>query len=236
MYLQKSANILKTWLYAIENGANLVLMRHGPKSGSNESGLSKSGRKITFHYGHIINSLQNAWFSQALIGHTEKPRTRETVQLLFPELDQDRFQIVPDFNSPPISEELQRKVDQLHLNVGRWRGYYVNHTYCFLRNLDNSLALISPEEDLHGTITEHAARSIMELLHLNRPVIFCGHSPSLELGIVRILGIDLSKLGGFLNPLDSIHLKLSSGQPDWIARINPIRDYIDAESENYMNM
>lgn len=222
MYLQKSDNILLVWEHAIENGANLVLMRHGPKSGSNKSGLSSEGKEITKKYGEVLKHLGQEWINQAMLGHTEKERTKDTVQLLFPEQYKRINFIMSDLYSPYISDGLQDEINKWHMEVGRWRGYALNQTYCFLGKINDM---------------DRIGAGIKKLLNLNIPIIFCGHSPSLELGVAQVLNIELAELGGFLNPLDSIHLKLDpdSGHPIWIARINPIRDYIDLESEACLN-
>lgn len=236
MYLQKTENVLKIWKYAIANGANVVMMRHGPKSGSNESNLSEQGKKITTAYGQILGQLGFDWFNQALIGHTEKMRTRETVELLFPDLDSRNFIRCSKFNSPLMSEELQRVVNRLHFSVGRWRGYSLNETYALLERINGNFT-IEMEEDLWRVNASKVAEGIDGLFKLNCPVIFCGHSPNLEIGIIQVLRTDLIELGGFLKPLDSIHLKLGSdGKPVWVARVNPIRDYIDPESEYFLNL
>lgn len=234
MYLQKSSNLLKVWEYAIANNADVVLMRHGPKSGSNESDLSEEGVKIVKEYGEVLSQLNFWWFYNILVGHTDKKRTQETIELLFPKLDHRNFVVCPDLNSPPISKELQDKINELHLSIGHWRGYSLNETYALFDRLSINFT-IEMAEDLWGFNASKVADGIEELFKLNRPVIFCGHSPNLELGIIRILDIDLTELGGFLKPLDSVHLKLDSDRkPVWVARINPIRDYIDAEREYFL--
>lgn len=236
LHLQKSGSLLKMWRYAIASGANVVLMRHGPKSGSNDSNLSEQGIEITREYGEVISQLNWGWFQRILVGHTEKKRTIDTVELLFPKLNFSRFVTYPKLNSPPVSKELQEAVNKLHLKTGRWRGYSLNETYGLFNRLSGSFT-VDMEEDLWDINANKVAEGIGELFGLNQPVIFCGHSPNLELGIVKILDIDLAELGGFLKPLDSVHLKLdSNGKPVWVARINPIRDYIDLEAEHYLEL
>lgn len=231
MELRKADQLLQMWQRALNQGENLVLMRHGPKSGSNESGLSKQGEKLTSQYAGVLEPLWLKWLSSATLIRTSKARTKETLKLLFPKSSQSVYKFLPGLDSPPVSDELQQQANQLHTAIGRWRGYFLNHTYYFLEELGGKYPVA--EENLRTLIAEKAASGIRTLLEEDRLTVFCGHSPSLEAGIIKVLGISLSELGGFLNPLDSIHLVMNSGRVKWVVRINPIRGYIDLESETY---
>lgn len=233
MKLRNPRHILKIWQYAIEQGANVVLMRHGPKSGSNDSGLSEQGKVIVQQYGGVLKSLGSVWLNHALLYHTEKPRTLETLCLLFPESNPTLYHTLPKLNSQLISAGLQEQVNRFHLLKGRWLGYYLNHTYCLLESLGGTFPADSPEECLDHIATE-AADGVKELLALNRQVLFCGHSPKLELGTAELLGRNMLELGGFLNPLDSFHLRFNHGRAKLVVRVNPILDYVDLESEGYL--
>ncbi len=76
-------------------------------------------------------------------------------------------------------------------------------------------------------------KGIKTLFDYKRLLIYCGHSPQIEVGCERLLNISLAELGGFLNPLDSIHLRKNGEKIDFVARINPIVGYVDLEGEAF---
>ncbi|MFH1661570.1 MAG: hypothetical protein ABIA02_00515, partial [Candidatus Falkowbacteria bacterium] len=89
------------------------------------------------------------------------------------------------------------------------------------------------EEYLHGIVAERMAKGIKKLFEHDKLAIYCGHSPSIEVGCQSLLGLSLSEFGGFLNPLDSIHLRMNECEIEFVARVNPIIGYQDLESETY---
>ncbi|MBP9822366.1 MAG: hypothetical protein KBC81_02920 [Candidatus Pacebacteria bacterium] len=240
MRLGREDHIAKQWRYSNNsvNGVNVILMRHGPKSGSNNSGLSDPGAMITQQYGRLLcREFGVVWAASNGMYHTEKRRTRDTLSLMFPFLNQENFGTMALLNSQAISAGLQEQVNRLHLERGRWLGYYLNHTYCLLESLGGVFPADSPEDCL-PFIADEAARGIKQLgsVEDNGKILFCGHSPKIELGVAKLLGVSILELGGFLNPLDSIHLRIVDGHATWVSRINPIVGYIDAESESCMDL
>mgnify|MGYP003394889253 CR=1 FL=1 len=55
MHLASSNKLLKIWKYAFDQNANVILMRHAPKSGSDNSDLSKEGERLAIQYGEILS-------------------------------------------------------------------------------------------------------------------------------------------------------------------------------------
>ncbi len=225
MRLQEPSKLLKLWTYALERDANVVLIRHAPKAGGNNSYLSEEGERLAMAYGVIFGSALKA--KQFALSCTSKNRTVQTLKLLFPIFDSTTYLYPFDLEVNKVTPSVQEQCDKLHMEVGFFRGYYGNHTYYFLEKLGGQF----DEENIHTIIAKRMARGIRALFDLKQLVIYCGHSPSIEAGLETLLGLTLSELGGFLNPLDSIHLRLKENKIEWIARINPIADYIDLENE-----
>ncbi|MFC1756645.1 hypothetical protein ACFLZC_00585 [Patescibacteria group bacterium] len=214
------------WRHFFKKEASVVLMRHAPKYGSDSSGLSKEGRLFAQKYGCVLaraNYLKDITFVD-----TDKQRTTDTLNLMFNiSGGAMRFN---DLNSPRISSFVQRQVEDLHMKVGRFRNYFLNHTYYFLERLGGEY----DAEHLHKVVALRMATGIIKLFEFEQNlVVYCGHSPSIEVGCEKLLGKNLSEIGGFLNPLDSIHLKKTNNQIEFVGRINPILGYVDLESENY---
>ena len=149
--------------------------------------------------------------------------------MLFPQSDSWAYRQSSDLRVNKVTPFVQDQVDKLHKAVGCFRGYYGNHTYYFLEKLGGRF----DEENIHTVVAERMAKGIAQLFDFGKIVIYCGHSPSIEVGVEKLLGINLSELGGFLNPLDSIHLRMKKDNIEWVARVNPIIDYVDLESETY---
>ena len=229
MKLLEDKKLLQRWRFALEAGANIVVMRHAPKSGSDNSDLSDEGARLATEYSTVLQRLGELIPSDIKFVATTKERTRQTIQLLFPRLaTPERLGFVLDLDTPPITEEHQQMTLDAHRKFGHQRHYLVTHTYYFLEKLgylDSSC--------LHTTVAERMVRGFKNLNSLSRSVIYCGHSPSIEVGLERLLGIPILELGGFLNPLDSIHLKATEDQIELVCRINPIVDYVDAESQTF---
>ncbi len=230
MYLKEAHKLWEIWNYALNQDANVVLMRHAPKAGSNLSDLSEEGKRLAERYGRMLISLDaEGFFKKAIFVHTEKSRTTATLQAVFPFSDPAVYLQPSDLVSPAVSPFVQNQVDRLHVQLGHRRGYYLNHTYYFLENLGGGF----DAENLHTVVAERMSKGIRELFEYDQLVIYCGHSPSIEVGCEHLLGISLQELGGFLNPLDSIHLRKTGEKIDFVARINPVIGYVDLESENY---
>lgn len=222
MHLAAPDRILKIWKYAFEQGANVVLMRHGPKAGSNESDLSEEGRQLAFRYGNI---LRLAPFASPTLACTSKDRTMYTLKYMFPFSDELAYLRPQYLEVNKVLSFVQNIVNYFHKRVGRFKGYLPNHTYYFF-----------DKENLHTIVAERMVRGIEQLFeftNFSNIVIYCGHSPAIEVGLEKLLGLTLSELGGFLNPLDSIHLKMKENKVEWVARVNPIVGYIDVENETY---
>jgi phosphohistidine phosphatase SixA len=84
MRLDNPKKLSKLWRHAFDNGANIILMRHAPKSGSDGSNLSDEGKKLASQYGNILRSLPLVRGSKPLILYcTTKRRTEETLELIF---------------------------------------------------------------------------------------------------------------------------------------------------------
>ena len=228
MHLAAPGRILKIWKYAIEQGANVVLMRHAPKAGSNESGLSEEGRRLAIRYGNILRLDP---IDGGLLVCTTKDRTMYTLKYMFPFSDESAYLRPRYLEVNKVSPFVQDQVNCLHKEIGRFRGYYLNHTYYFLEKLGGRF----DEENIHTVVAQRMVKGIKQLFEFasSSIVIYCGHSPSIEVGCERLLGLTLSELGGFLNPLDSIHLRVKENKVEWIARVNPIVGYVDLESETY---
>lgn len=210
-------------------------MRHAPKAGSEDSGLSENGRRLATEYGNLINFVaslrdveQHDTYDISVFVCTSKERTRRTLKLLFPSSSPETYLHPPDLDTANITSFVQNQVNTFHRTVCCPRGYYLNHTYYFLEQLGGEF-----DTENHTAIGKRIARGIRSLFGFNRTVIYCGHSPAIETGLEELLGKSLSELGGFLNPLDSIHLRMNEGVIEWFARINPIVGYVDLESETY---
>lgn len=241
MELRESQKLKELWLKALNCGANTVLIRHGPKSGSNESGLSEEGKYLTKEYSFTLRDVFKGLFMPVLVC-TDKIRTADTLKLLFSQLfsplSYNFYFRTPRLNSPVISQGLQNKVVELHNKYGHFRGYFLNQTYYFFERLGGDFMDYDADES-HSEVSRRMAIGINEDLSFIRKrssansVIYCGHSPAIELGLESLLGISLPELGGFLNPLDSVHLKIDIEKMEFVARINPIVGYRDIESESY---
>lgn len=232
MRLAPPDKLIKLWQHTFNSGANVILMRHAPKSGSNDSGLSEEGIRLSLKYGRLLATiwrLRENKGMRLLFSCTSKDRTPQTLKLLFPSSKSSHYSRLSCLDAPKVTSFVQEQVDRLHRTIGRWRGYYGNHTYYFLEKLGGQFG----QENLHTVVAERMAKGISKLDGLGTVTIYCGHSPSIEVGLEKLLGISLSELGGFLNPLDSIHLRMKGFETEWIARINPIVDYVDLESETY---
>jgi hypothetical protein len=237
MQLQNLDKLLEKWSYAFKNKALVTLMRHAPKSGSNESGLSEEGKRLATEYGKIFRSLFEPKFDvfldkfgEFIFFRSEKERTAQTLELVFPWSKPDEYYQCSLLQSNYVSPRVQDQVYELHRKTGHWRGYYLNQTYYFLQELGGSF---EEENNIHTKITERMVEGILNLFAIKQPVIYCGHSPAIEAACIRLLGISLSEFGGFLNPLDSIHISQENGKFNLITRINPIVGYVDLESETY---
>lgn len=224
------------WRNALLNKSNIVFMRHGPKDGS-DGGLTAEGEALVRQYGEIIRDT----VGQTKLGlvHTDKPRTVKTLELMFPDLAAKHYYHFSEFNSPPVSDWLQNEVYRVHRLRGHDLGYLPQHTHYFLRQLGGKYDEQDPfrlAEMISGF------QKIAALVNSYGLVIFCGHSPSIEVFSENACHKSLSELGHFLNPLDSLHFKCES-QPGiqpinlaLIARINPIAGYVDAEEEAFYNL
>lgn len=234
MRLANPSKLLKLWQRARDQKANVVLMRHAPKSDSDNSELSEEGKRLAVEYGHILRADIYFWQKYPRLIGTSKNRTAGTLKLMFPLSNPLDYPYLADLDVNKVSPDVQRQCDELHEKIGRFRGYYLNHTYYFLEKLGGRF----DEENPHTVVAERMARGIRSLLDSGLPTIYCGHSPAIEVGVMKLLGLSLSELGGFLNPLDSIHLKineLNNRKAEWVVRINPIADYVDLESETYFS-
>lgn len=230
MRLQKSEKLLMLWHRAFFMGANVILMRHAPKAGSDDSDLSNEGEYLAIQYCEVLR--QAFAKNMPILFCTAKTRTQRTLKLLFPFTNMSTYRQLSDLRVNKVTLFVQKQVNSLHKTVGCFRGYYMNHTYYFLEELGGKF----DEENIHTDIAERMVRGIKSLFNLKQTVIYCGHSPAIEVGCEKLLGMSLSELGGFLNPLDSIHLRMmTGGKVELISRINPIVDYIDLESENYFD-
>lgn len=232
MKLKEASKLLEIWRYAIDQGANVVLMRHAPKAGSNETELSKDGIQIARDYGEILSGLSPDFLEKVIFCRTDKLRTKDTLKAVFPFSSPKKYLHLPDLDSPKVSPEVQEQVNRLHDKIGRWRGYYLNHTYYFLEELGGRY----DKEDLFSVVGIRMVDGIKKLFGYKRAVVYCGHSPSIEISCELLLDITLGELGGFLNPLDSVHLRKRKNGIEFIARINPIVDYMDLESEMFFNV
>lgn len=229
MHLVSENKLFELWEHAFNMGANVILMRHAPKSGSDNSDLSEEGGLLAMRYGGVLHRCPEIAKNIPLLFCTAKIRTQRTLNLLFPSSNQSAYRQAHDLIVNKVTPFVQDQVNKIHKTVGRFRGYYGNHTYYFLEKLGGEF----DEENIHTVVAERMAKGIKSLFDLGRLVIYCGHSPSIEVGCEKLLNVTLSELGGFLNPLDSIHLKLVNSRIEWVARINPIVDYVDLENETY---
>ena len=227
MRLLEKNKLSESWNYSLKQGANVILMRHAPKSGSDESGLSEEGVKLAREYGKILK------LNDPLLICTSKQRTLDTINLLFPSSLINAPLILPDLEVNKVSSSIDKQCKRLHAKIGHFRRYYLNHTYYFLEKLGGTFGDKLSECNLHTTIAERMVRGIKLLFSYGKNVVYCGHSPIIEVGLEKLFGLSLSELGGFLNPLDSIHLRKKDNRIEWIARINPIVDYVDLESETH---
>lgn len=228
MKLKPAGQLLAIWHYAVQNGATVVLMRHAPKAGSDQSGLSPAGRRLAKTYGLILKKLK---LSGVVLVGTDRSRTVDTLRLLFPDIAPDAYISLPQLRAPGVDNQLQKTVNYYHRRIGYPRGYTVSQTYYFLEQLGGSYGEL--DNQLHTAITERVMLGIKNLFTHQRLVIHCGHSPPLEAACCRLLGMTLPELGGFFNPLDSLHLRMSGGKIQLVARLNPIVGYVDLESETY---
>lgn len=232
MHLADQKKLVKLWQHAFGAGADVVVMRHAPKSGADDSDLSEEGGRLAAEYGKLLN--ENFGFRgsmQPFFVCTSRKRTEITLQLLFPFSDPSTYRQLPDLDASKITPDFQSHVNLLHKEIGRWRGYAVNHTHYFLEKLSGRF----DEENHPAAVAERMARGIRCLWHTPSLItIYCGHSPNIEIGLKKLLGVSLSELGGFLNPLDSVHLKVKNGIK-FVARINPIVGYVDMEGETHFS-
>lgn len=230
MQLARAEKLLQIWRYSLDRGTNVILMRHAPKAGSNESDLSAEGVALTKSYSCILDSI---WpdLRAARFLCTSKSRTSHTLRELFPRA-LGNFEILSDLDANTITSEIEKRGPQLHTEVGRWRGLTVSQTYYFLTDWQE----FDWRLDLHGeSLGEVAQRMTEVILSLAdcKLTIYCGHSPQIEVACEKLLDVSLLELGGFLNPLDSLHLKITSETKELVARVNPIVGYVDLESETY---
>lgn len=232
MRLAETRKLVQLWRYANKQGSNVVLMRHAPKAGSEGSDLSKNGKRLAAKYGDIIALAHDVERDDKPVVFvcTSKKRTRQTLKLLFTSSHPKTYLHPPDLDTVNITPFIQDQVNAFHKTTGRWRGYYLNHTYYFLEQLGGKF-----DAENHAAIGTRIAWGIRSLFLFDRTVVYCGHSPAIETGLEKLLGKSLAELGGFLNPLDSIHLRISEDTIEWVARINPIVDYVDLESETYFD-
>lgn len=227
MRLKEPSKILEIWKYALEKGANVVVMRHGPKAGSDQSDLSEEGLKLTEEYGKALKNLGPA-FANVLLVVTSKSRTIATLKAMFPNSEPDRYFRPPELDTVIVTPETQKSTDDFHAQFGHWRGYTVSQTYFYLQRYTGC-----DDGRLHSEVVKRVAAGVRKLFDYQRLVIYCGHSPQSEAAVAKLTGIDLTELGWFLNPLSSLHLRMQNGKTEFIARINPIVGYIDLESEIY---
>lgn len=229
MYLASENKLLELWKYSFAMKANVILMRHAPKSGSDESGLSEEGGSLAMRYGNVLRQCSELAENAPILFCTAKVRTQHTLNLLFPSFNPSDYRQTSDLRVNKVTPFVQDQTNEIHKTVGCFRGYYGNHTYYFLEKLGGRF----DEENIHTEVAERMAKGIKSLFSLGQLVIYCGHSPGIEVGLKKLLGITLSELGGFLNPLDSMHLRMTDDKVEWVARINPIVDYVDLENETY---
>ena len=229
MKLLEDQKLLQRWRFALEAGVNIVVMRHAPKSGNDNSDISDGGMRLITEYAIILQKLGDLIPTNTTFVTTTKERTKQTIQLLFPYLaTPDRLSFVSDLDTPPITEEHQQLTLDAHRKIGHHRNYFVTHTYYFLEKLG-----YEDDSCLHTAVAERMVRGFKHLGSLSQMVVYCGHSPSIEVGLEHLLGISILELGGFLNPLDSIHLRSVAGRLEFVCRINPIVGYVDAESQTF---
>ncbi len=229
MRLRNFGKLQSLWADALNKGANVILMRHAPKAGSDNSDLSEEGRRLAIRYGNILRLAISGGFTLAC---TSKDRTARTLKYMFPFSDESIYLKPLCLEVNKVSPFVQAQADDLHRKIGRFRSYLPNHTYYFLEKLPGEFG----EKSLHTIVSERMAagiKNLFDIAHVANAIIYCGHSPAIEVGCEKLLRLSLSELGGFLNPLDSIHLKMVDGKIEWVARINPIVDYVDLENETY---
>lgn len=227
MHLKEASKILEVWEYALKERANIIVMRHGPKAGSDQSDLSEEGLKLTEEYGKILMNLGTALDGTILVA-TSKSRTTATLKAMLPDSEPDKYLRPPELDTVIVTLETQRDTDDFHAELGHWRGYTVSQTYFYLQRYTGG-----DDGRLHSEVIPRVAKGIKKLFDYARPVIYCGHSPQSEAAVAKLTGIDLTELGWFLNPLSSLHLRMQNGKIGFVARINPIIGYIDLESEIY---
>lgn len=229
MYLARENKLLELWKHSFIMGANVILMRHAPKSGSDDSDLSEEGRSLAFRYGNVLRQCPEIANNLPILFCTAKARTQSTLNLLFPSFNPSDYRQASDLRVNKVTPFVQGQTDEIHKTIGRFRDYYGNHTYYFLEKLGGQF----DEENIRTEVAERMAKGIKSLFNFGPLVIYCGHSPSIEVGCEKLLNVSLSELGGFLNPLDSIHLRMADNKVEWVVRINPIVGYVDLESETY---
>ncbi len=232
MHLASREKLIHQWKHALAQGPQLIAMRHAPKAGGNASGLSADGKKLAHEYGSMLAELWDGSLRQAWLVPTEKQRTLDTLQTVFPHSNPQDYGCDPRLDSPQATEQMQAEVNARHLSVGRWRGYALSHTYYFLESLGGK-----PDgENLHEDVAERVAFGLRGFMDRGSLVVHCGHSPSLEAACRLLLNLPLEAIGGFLDPLDSIHLQFDPPRDRirLIARINPIVGYEDIEADEFL--
>lgn len=229
MRLIRSVKLLKIWERAFDQGANVVLIRHAPKAGSDNSDVSEKGKRLAIKYGNFFRESLIFVNWDPVLFCTAKMRTQQTLKLLFPSSNPLNYRQLSDLRVNKVTPFVQDQVNKFHKTVGRFKSYCPTHTYYFLEKLGGKF----DEENIHTVVAKRMAKGIESLFDFGRTVIYCGHSPSIEVGLEKLLRIKLPEFGGFLNPLDSIHLRKRKNRIELVARINPIVGYIDAENETY---
>lgn len=230
MQLADSSYLATVWQHVLSDANTITVMRHGPKSGGDNSDLSHEGVALIQEYAEILHPWWNTHFSKMAFIHTKKLRTTNTLQLLFPQSDPESYRFISELDAPTVSTAVQQSCDTLHAQIGRWRSYYLNHTYYFLEQLGGNYGA----EHLHQKIVPRMVAALTDLLSTQSSFVYCGHSPALEAVVARLLNCSLTELGGFLNPLDSLHIRREpTGSVELVSRINPILGYVDAESMTY---
>lgn len=229
MRLGKPGYLTRVWEHALNQEANLVLMRHAPKSGGDQSGLSAEGEILAVKYGKILRS-RFPDLKNAALACTSKERTQNTLKLMFPKSNPEKYLKPADLEVNKVSPHVQNQVDELNKKIGCWLGYTSQMTYCFLEELGGHF----DEENLHTVVVPRMIKGINALLEKGSLVIYCGHSPAIELVMAEILQKSIAEIGGFLNPLDSFHLQNRGGKIELVARVNPIINYMDARARRFL--
>ena len=87
MHLKKFSELFMIWSHATVMGANVILMRHGPRRATNDGDLSEEGKMLTRAYGEILAEFTEP--KNILLACTAKKRTSDTLKLLFPSSSPD---------------------------------------------------------------------------------------------------------------------------------------------------